>query len=82
VRLVAVVPTVLPRQPVDLVVRALVDQRRRAGDAQPAQVACGIDDDERDARVGGKVTRLGPRPGRIERDAVVVDVDPDRRRMR
>ena len=82
VRHVPVVAAVLAREPIDLVVGAFFRERRRAGDPEPAQLVGRIDDDERHARIGGEVARLGPGPRRVDRYTVVVDVDPQRGRMR
>ena len=64
------------------VVGAVLDERRRPGDRDPAVRIGRIHDDERHAWVGVEIARLRARPGGVERDTVVVDVDPYDGRVR
>src|SRR3990172_6738132 len=79
---VGVLPDVLLGQPVDLIVRAVVDERCRPTDGEPAVRVLRIDNGQCNAAVAGDIRRLCPAVSSVEGDTGLVDVYPHDRRVR
>ena len=70
------------REHVDVLVGALVLERRAAVHRQPAMRVGGIDRHHRDARIGQQMAFLGAAARRVEEHVTAVAVDPDDCRVR
>ena len=70
-----------PRQPVELLLRAVLDQVHVAADLDPPDAVLRVDRQERRARVVLEVPALATLPCGVDQEVVLEDLAPDRLRL-